>query len=205
MKFSIAAVAISAATVATLGAGSALAQNYPAKPVRVIVPFDPGGSTDIIGRTLGAKLNEYWDQTVLVENRPGASTQIGTSTVARSAPDGYTLLITPASFATNPTLYAGKLPYDTVNDFTPIVLINTSPLVLVVNPNSPYKTVKDLIAAAKAKPGALNFGSSAIGGSNHLSGELFNVMADIKTVHIPYKGNAPRAHRPGGRTRGLHL
>lgn len=169
-------------------AAAASAQNYPAKPVRLVVPFDPGGSTDIIARVASQKFTEYWSQPVLVENRGGASTQIGTAVVAKAAPDGYTLLITPASFSTNPTLFAGKLPYDTERDFSPIVLLNTSPLVLAVNPASPYRTVKDIMDAAKANPGKLNYSSSAVGGSNHLSGELFNTMANTKIEHIPFKG-----------------
>jgi len=170
-------------------AGSAYAQSYPAKAVRLVVPFLAGGSTDIVGRTVAQKLNEMWGQPVVVENRPGGGTTIGTEAVARAAPDGYTLLVTPAPFTINPSLLA-KLPYDALNDFAPITLINTTPLVLVVNPGVPAKSVKELIALAKAKPGKLNFGSSGTGGSNHLAGELFNAMAGVKMVHIPYKGNA---------------
>ena len=170
--------------------GADAQQQYPAKSVRLIVPFAPGGSTDIIGRTVALKLNELWGQTVLVDNRPGGSTVIGTDIVAKSPPDGYTLLVTPAPFTIVPSL-AARLPYDPAKDFEPITLINTTPLVLVVNPGVPAKSVKELIALAKAKPGALNFGSSGSGGSNHLAGELFNAMAGVKMVHIPYKGNAP--------------
>jgi tripartite-type tricarboxylate transporter receptor subunit TctC len=170
--------------------GLALAQAYPSKAVRLIVPFAAGGSTDIIGRTIAQKLNETWGQPVLVDNRPGGSTVIGTDVVAKSAPDGYTLLVTPAPFTIVPSLIA-KLPYDPAKDFEPITLINTTPLVIVVHPGVPAKSIKELIALAKAKPGALNFGSSGSGGSNHLAGELFNAMAGVKMVHIPYKGNAP--------------
>jgi tripartite-type tricarboxylate transporter receptor subunit TctC len=166
------------------------AQGYPTKPVRFIVPFAPGGSTDIIGRTVAQKLTELWGQTVIVDNRPGGSTVIGTDLVAKSPPDGHTLLVTPAPFTIVPSLIA-KLPYDPAKDFEPITLINTTPLVVVVHPGVPAKSVKELIALAKAKPGALNYGSSGAGGSNHLAGELFNAMAGVKTVHIPYKGNAP--------------
>ena len=170
-------------------AGTACAQTYPAKAVRLVVPFLAGGSTDIVGRTVAQKLNEMWGQPVVVDNRPGGGTTIGTEAVARAAPDGYTLLVTPAPFTINPSLLA-KIPYDALNDFAPITLINTTPLVMVVHPGVPAKTVKELIARAKAKPGKLNFGSSGTGGSNHLAGELFDAMAGVKMVHIPYKGNA---------------
>ena len=168
----------------------AVAQAYPAKTVRLVVPFAPGGSTDIIGRTVAQKLTEMWNQTVIVDNRPGGSTVIGTDIVAKSPPDGHTLLVTPAPFTIVPSLIA-KLPYDPNKDFEPITLINTTPLVVVVHPGVPAKSVKELIALAKSKPGSLNYGSSGAGGSNHLAGELFNAMAGVKTVHIPYKGNAP--------------
>jgi tripartite-type tricarboxylate transporter receptor subunit TctC len=127
---------------------------------------------------------------VVVDNRPGGSTVIGTDVVAKSPPDGYTLLVTPAPFTIVPSLTA-KLPYDPAKDFEPIMLINTTPLVVVVNPGVPAKSIKELIALAKSRPGGLNFGSSGSGGTNHLAGELFNVMAGVKMVHIPYKGNAP--------------
>ncbi len=170
-------------------AGIAGAQGYPSKAVRLIVPFLAGGSTDIVGRTVAQKLSEMWGQPVVVDNRPGGGTTIGTDAVAKSAPDGYTLLVTPAPFTINPSLLA-RLPYDALNDFAPITLINTTPLVMVVHPGVPAKTVRELIALARAKPGQLNFGSSGTGGSNHLAGELFDAMAGVKMVHIPYKGNA---------------
>jgi tripartite-type tricarboxylate transporter receptor subunit TctC len=177
------------AVVLSLAASAACAQTYPNHAVRLVVPFLAGGSTDIVGRTVAQKLSEMWGQPVVVDNRPGGSTIIGTELVARSAPDGYTLLVTPAPFTINPSLVA-KIAYDALNDFAPITLINTTPLVLVVNPGVPAKNVKELIALAKAKPGKLNFGSSGTGGSNHLAGELFNAMAGVKMAHIPYKGNA---------------
>src|SRR5690242_15467300 len=166
------------------------AQSYPSKPVRLIVPFAPGGSTDIVGRVIAQKLNEMWGQPVLVDNRAGGSTVIGTELVAKAPPDGYTLLVTPAPFTIVPSLMK-KLPYDPQKDFEPITLINTTPLVVVVHPGVPAKNIKEFVAVAKSKPGALNFGSSGSGGSNHLAGELFNSMAGVKMVHIPYKGNAP--------------
>jgi len=171
-------------------AATAQAQTWPVKAVRLVVPFAAGGSTDIIGRTLGQKLNEMWGQPVVVDNRPGGSTVIGTDVVAKSPPDGYTLLVTPAPFTIVPSLIA-KLPYDPAKDFEPITLINTTPLVIVVNPSVPAKSIKELIALAKSRPGALNYGSSGSGGSNHLAGELFNAMTGVKMIHIPYKGNAP--------------
>jgi tripartite-type tricarboxylate transporter receptor subunit TctC len=176
------ALAVSAATT--------LAQSYPNKAVRMVVPFPAGGSTDMVGRTVAQKLSEMWGQPVVVDNRAGGGTVIGTDVVAKAAPDGYTLLVTPAPFSINPSLLA-KLPYNALADFAPITLINTTPLVLVVNPGVPARSVKELIALAKARPGQLNFGSSGTGGSNHLAGELFNAMAGVKVVHIPYKGNAP--------------
>jgi tripartite-type tricarboxylate transporter receptor subunit TctC len=173
----------------TLAAGAAAAQTYPTKAVRLVVPFLAGGSTDIVGRTVAQKLSEMWGQQAFVDNRPGGGTTIGTDMVAKAAPDGYTLLVTPAPFTINPSLLT-KLPYDALTDFAPITLINTTPLVMVVNPGVPAKNVKELIALAKSKPGKLNFGSSGTGGSNHLAGELFDAMAGVKMVHIPYKGNA---------------
>jgi tripartite-type tricarboxylate transporter receptor subunit TctC len=173
-----------------LAAFAAQAQPFPSKPVRLVVPFPAGGSTDIISRTLGQELSEMWGQPVVIDNRPGGSTIIGTDVVAKAAPDGYTLLVTPASFTIVPSLI-DKLPYDPAKDFEPITLINTTPLVVVVNPSVPAKSIQELIALAKARPGALNFGSAGSGGSNHLAGELFNAMAGVKIVHIPYKGNAP--------------
>jgi tripartite-type tricarboxylate transporter receptor subunit TctC len=169
---------------------AAQAQPFPSKAVRLVVPFPAGGSTDIITRTLGQELSEMWGQPVVIENRPGGSTIIGTDIVAKAAPDGYTLLVTPAAFTIVPSLI-DKLPYDPAKDFAPITLINTTPLVAVVNLSVPAKSIRELIALARARPGALNFGSSGSGGSNHLAGELFNVMAGVRIVHIPYKGNAP--------------
>lgn len=178
------------AVALTLCAVMAHAQSFPTKPVRLVVPFAAGGSTDIVGRTLAQKLNEMWGQPVVVDNRAGGSTVIGTDIVAKAPPDGHTLLVTPAPFTIVPSL-SPKLPYDPQRDFEPITLINTTPLVVVVHPGVPAKSVKELIALAKAKPGALNYGSSGSGGSNHLAGELFNAMAGVKMVHVPYKGNAP--------------
>ena len=167
-----------------------LAQAYPSKSVRLVVPFAAGGSTDIVARTLAPRLTEMWGQTVVVDNRPGGSTVIGTEIVAKSPPDGHTLFVTPAPFTIVPSLMK-KLPYDPQKDFEPVTLINTTPLVVVVHPGVPAKNIKEFIALAKSRPGTLNFASSGSGGSNHLAGELFNAMAGVKMVHIPYKGNAP--------------
>ena len=189
-KYPSAGVLVPISMLLVAAAGAAQAQAYPVKAVRLVVPFAAGGSTDIIGRTVAQKLNEIWGQPVLVDNRPGGSTVIGTDVVAKSAPDGHTLLVTPAPFTIVPSLIA-KLPYDPAKDFEPITLINTTPLVVVVHPGVPAKSVKDLIALAKAKPGTINYGSSGSGGSNHLAGELFNALAGVRMVHVPYKGNAP--------------
>ena len=172
-----------------LTVSAAFAQTYPARAVRVIVPFPPGG-TDFIGRIVAQKLSELWGQPVVVENRPGGTTVIGSDLVAKSAPDGYTLLVTPVPFAIVPSISA-KLPYDPLKDFEPIALFNITPLVFVVNPTVPAHSARELVALAKSKPGVLNFGTSGIGSSNHLAGELFNVMAGVKLVHVPYKGSAP--------------
>jgi tripartite-type tricarboxylate transporter receptor subunit TctC len=176
--------------IASAAFGTAHAQSFPAKSVRLVVPFAAGGSTDIIARIMGQKLHELWAQPVVVDNRPGGSTIIGTDMVAKAPPDGHTLLVTPAPFTIVPSLNP-KLPYDPHRDFEPITLINTTPLVVVVHPGVPAKSIRELIALARSKPGALNYGSSGAGGSNHLAGELFNAMAGVKMVHIPYKGNAP--------------
>ena len=174
----------------SLIAGIAQAQSYPGKTVRLIVPFAAGGSTDVIARILAPKLTEAWGQQVIVDNRPGGNTTIATELVARAAPDGHTLLVTPAPFTVVPSVMT-KLPYDPAKDFEPITLINTTPMGLVVHPGVPAKNLKELIALAKTRPGQMNFGSSGSGGVPHLSGELLNTMAGLKITHVPYKGNAP--------------
>jgi len=162
---------------------------FPAKPVRLIVPLAPGGGGDIISRMIAQKISEPLGYPVVVDNRPGGSTIIGTDIVARAAPDGYTLVMATSSHGINPSLR--KLPYDPVKDFTGVAFIASSPMLLVVHPSVPVKTVKELIALAKAKPGQLNYGSSGPASIVHLAGELFNVMASVKTVHVPYKGSGP--------------
>lgn len=163
---------------------------FPEKPVRIVVPFSPGGGTDLIARTLGAGMSQELGQTVIIENKPGGGTIIGTDLVAKSAPDGYTLLIATFAHALNPSLQP-KLPYATDKAFAPIVLIGRSPNVLVVRPDSPYKSVKDIIAAAKARPKQLTFASQGNGTSAHLAGELFKNLARVDMTHVPYRGAGP--------------
>ena len=169
---------------------SAHAQTYPTKPVRIIVPFAPGGNTDFTARAIAERMSPVLKQQVVVDNRPGGATNIGSEVVARAAPDGYTLLMAGASNAINMSLFR-KLPYDTLRDFEPIVLCVQGANVLVVHPSVPARNLKELIALAKAQPGKLNFASSGLGSSNHMAGELLKVMAGINIVHVPYKGNAP--------------
>lgn len=167
------------------------AQQYPAKPIHLVIPFPPGGPTDVIGRALGQKLGEALGQPVIIDNRPGAGASIGSDYVAKSAPDGYTLLIgTTGSHTINPAIYS-KLPYDPVKDFAPITRLATYGNVLVVSPNLPVKNLKELIELARAKPGEVTFGSAGNGASNHLSGELLASMAGVRMQHVPYKGSAP--------------
>ena len=174
-------------------APQAQAQGYPAKPVRIIVPFAAGGGTDIVARTVGAKLGEGLRQTVIVDNRAGAAGAIGTELAAKSAPDGYTLLMgSNGPIAISPGLHA-KLPYDTLRDFSPVALITTMPFLVVVHPALPVRSVKELVALAKARPGQLNYASPGSGSSTHLAMELFKSMTRIDIVHVPYKGVAPAA------------
>lgn len=160
------------------------------RPIRIVVPFSPGGGTDTVARTLAAAMSQDLGQTVIVDNKPGAGTVIGTDFVAKSAPDGNTILIATFAHAVNPSLRA-KMPFDTDKAFDPVVLIGRSPNILVVPSSSPYKTVKDLVAAAKADPGKLTFASQGVGTSAHLAGELFNNLAGVSMTHIPYKGAGP--------------
>ena len=168
-------------------AAPACAQGYPNKPVQVILAFTPGSAVDIVGRIVTAKLAEMWGQPVVNENRSGAGGSIGTAVVARAAPDGYTLLITSNAHTVNPALYA-QLPYDTLKDFTDIVPFAEQPNVMVVNADAPYKTLGDLMAAAKAKPGSINIGHAGIGSGTHLSTEKWIAAAGIKVTEVPFKG-----------------
>jgi len=163
---------------------------YPARPVRLIVPFAPAGSADALARTLQPSLSDTLGQPVVIDNRPGASSTIGTEMAARAAPDGYTLVMITTTHTVNPSLLA-KLPYDSVKDFAPVSLVVSQPNILVVHPSVPVKSVKELVALAKAKPNTLNFASGGNGSSPHLSGELFKLVAAIEITHIPYKGSGP--------------
>lgn len=166
------------------------ADKWPSKPINYVVPFAAGGTTDLLGRLIGQRLSQVLGQSVVVENRPGAGGNIGSDYVAKAAPDGYTLVGgTVSSHSINVSLYP-KMPYDPVKNFQPITLIGTLPNVLVVNVSSPWKSVQDVIAAAKTRPGSINFGSSGNGTSQHLSAELFANMAGLKLTHVPYKGSS---------------
>ena len=170
---------------------SVAAQPYPSRPIRIVVPFAPGGSADLVARMLGHGLTESLGQQVVVENRPGASGMIGNEHVARSAPDGYTLTIgTLGPFAVNQTLFA-KVPYDNIRDFAPITLTGISSHILVAHPSLPVQNVNDLIALAKSKPGQLTFASSGTGNATHLTLELFKAAAGLDLIHVPYKGGGP--------------
>jgi tripartite-type tricarboxylate transporter receptor subunit TctC len=168
----------------------ACAQSYPNGPVRVVVPFPAGGGVDSAARILATRLTESFGKSFVIENRGGANGNIGTEAVAKSPKDGYTLLFTGAGFVTNPSLYK-KTGYDALADFDPVSLMALGPNVLVVHPSLPVKTVKDLIALAKAKPGQVGFAGSGSGSTPHLAGELFNTMAGVQMVHIPYRGSGP--------------
>lgn len=223
MKLSayIALIALAFGACATLAV--AAQSTYPNKPVRMIVPYPAGGGNDIIGRAVAEKLTEKLGQQIVVDNRGGAATAIGAEIAARTAPDGYTILLaTVTTLAVNPNLKA-KLPYDPVRDFDPISMLASQPYLLVVHPSLKVQSVKDLIALAKAKPGALNFASPGIGSNGHLAGELMNSLANINMVHVGYKGTGPalndllgghvslmfatmpsvEAHVKAGRLRGL--
>ncbi|MGE5525696.1 MAG: tripartite tricarboxylate transporter substrate binding protein [Rhodospirillaceae bacterium] len=179
-----------AASLATAHAAPAPAQTYPARPIRVLVPYAPGGAVDFVARTIGQKLGEAWSQSVLVDNRAGGATNIGSELAAKAASDGYTLLMGTAANAVNVSLYP-KLAYDVRRDFVPVVLVGTSANVLVVHPSLPVQSAKALIALAKAKPGELTYASAGTASSNHLSGELFQLMTGVKLVHVPYRGGGP--------------
>ena len=180
---------LSAAVVCTL-VGGVHAQQYPTRTVRVVVPYAPGGNTDFTARVIAQKLTETWGQQVVVENRPGGATNIGSELVAKAAPDGYTMLMGGASNAVNMSLYP-KLPYDTLRDFAPIVLCVKGANLLAVHPSLPAKNIRELIALAKARPGKLSYASSGLGSSNQMAGELLKLMAGVDILHVPYKGNPP--------------
>ena len=184
------AAPLAVAAAALLAMPNALAQSYPSRPVRLVVGFTPGGGVDINARMLAPKLSEYLGQQVIVENRPGAGTNIANEFVAKSAPDGYTLLINTPAVAINMALYR-NLPFDTLRDFTPVSVFSESPNVLVVNAKLPVHNVKDLMAMARGAPGKLNYSSAGVGTTQHLAAELFKLRTGTYIVHIPYKGTAP--------------
>jgi tripartite-type tricarboxylate transporter receptor subunit TctC len=167
-----------------------VAQNYPSKPIRLVVGQAPGGATDVIARLVAPHFSEHLGQPVVVENRTGAAGSIGATFVAKSPPDGYNLLVISSSYAINPSLYK-DLPFDPVKDLAPVTLIAEAPFLLVVHPSMPVKSVKDLIAMAKARPGTLTFASGGNGSSGQLAGELFKYLAGIDLIHVPYKGAGP--------------
>ena len=170
-----------------LGLGSAHAQSYPSKPIKIVVPFTAGSATDIMARIVGEKLSAAWGQPVLVDNKPGAGGTLGAGIVAKSDPDGYTLLVVSTGHVVNPVLY-NNLSYDTVNDFAGVIPLASLPNALVVPANSPFRTVRDLIDAAKAKPGQLNFASAGNGSATHVNAEKFRSITGIQITHIPFKG-----------------
>ena len=169
--------------------GQAFAQAYPMRPIRLLVPFTPGGGTDILARLLAAKMLENMGQQILVDNRPGGNTLVATEIVARAAPDGYTLILQTNNLSANPTLYGRKLSFDTLKDLAPVSLVAGNPHVLVVHPSMPVKTLREFILLAKEKPGTITFASAGSGTVNHLSGELLKMLAGIDLVHVPYKGS----------------
>jgi tripartite-type tricarboxylate transporter receptor subunit TctC len=182
-------VALAAALSAPAAAQSP-AERYPDKPIKIIVPFPPGGSVDILARVVGQRMHENWGQPVIVESRAGASTMIGTAAAAKAEPDGYTLIIVVSNHATNPTLRA-SMPYDGLKDFEFISLMARTPVVLYANPSFPPTDLKALVALAKAKPGTLNFGSAGVGSMTHLTGEMLKIDAGIDMTHVIYRGGTP--------------
>ena len=181
--------AFTLAAACLCASGMSYAQAWPAKPVRMIVPIAGGGSTDAISRLVGTKLGEIWGHPVLVENRPGGSTMIGAEVVARATPDGYTILMATSAFPANFSLFR-KVPYK-LSDFAPVSNVAESPNVLAVHPSVPAKSVTELIALLRSRPGQINYGSGGVGGSTHLAAELFKLLAKVDVTHIPYKGGGP--------------
>jgi tripartite-type tricarboxylate transporter receptor subunit TctC len=184
-------VAATAAMAAWAAAPALRAQEaWPSRPVKLLIPFPPGGGADAVGRLVGQRLAALWGQPVVIDNRPGASTMIASEAVARSAPDGYTLVLSVSNHSSNPAMFA-KVPYDTVKDFTPLVMLGSAPAVLVTNPKLPVRTTREVIALLREKPGKLSYGSAGNGSIGHWAGELFKQMAKVDMVHVPYKGTGP--------------
>ncbi|MCI0364443.1 MAG: tripartite tricarboxylate transporter substrate binding protein [Phycisphaerales bacterium] len=181
---------VASAFVFTLLATTASGQTYPTRPIRFIVPFAVGGAADIAARIIAPRLGESLNQKIVVDNRPGAGSIIGTDLVAKSAPDGYTMLLTNVAFGALPALHR-KLPYDPKKDFATVSLVNSAPQVLLVHPSLPVKTTEELIALAKSRPGQINYASAGIGSGNHLNAELFKIDTGINIVHVPYQGGGP--------------
>lgn len=190
-KWILSSLAGAAGATALNSAFGAASDAYPDKPIRIVVPYTPGGFNDTLARTVGEKLTKLWKQPVVVDNRPGGNTLIGNSMVAKAAPDGYTLLITPLPFAALPALYGAKLPYNATKDFTPVIWAASTQNVLVARNDLGLATVKDIVDFAKKNPDKLNYGSTGSGSSNHLSMELFEKMTGTKLTHVPYKGSGP--------------
>ena len=172
-------------------AGATVAQPYPVKPIRFVIPYAPGGGTDLTARPIAVKLTERWGKSVFLDNRPGGGGMIGAEIVAKSAPDGYTILISAGSEMSMNLMLYSKMPYDPVKDFQPVTLATTTPAILLAHPSLPVKSIKDLIALARAKPSVVSYASVGIGSPMHFAGELINSMVKIKMVHVPYKGAAP--------------
>src|SRR5437868_157883 len=183
-------IAVAAAVIHVMCGGAFAQTNFPSRPVHIFVPYPAGGGVDVLTRTLGDVVSKQWGQSVVVESRPGAGGVVASQALASSPPDGYTLIMVASGHATNPLLYP-KIPYDTFKDFTPISLLASSPNILLVRADSPFKTVGDVIAAATAKPGSLSFAHAGTGTSTHLAGELLKSLARIDLNAIPYKGGAP--------------
>ena len=184
--------ALSCLLAIVAAANLAIAQSYPSAPMRIIVPFPPGGGTDILSRAIAQKLSEAWGQPVIVDNRGGANGTIGAASAAKAPPDGHTLLVVPSGFAVNPSIYR-NLPFDSLKDLAPVSQLAASPLVLVVHPSFPPRNVKELVAFLKVRPGDINYGSSGNGSPPHLATELFKLLTGTKMTHIPYKGAGPAA------------
>ena len=190
VSVSIRRVRVAALLLLAAAAVSASAQEFPVKPVRWIVPYAPGGSSDILARLIGQKIAESWGRAVIVDNRPGAAGNIGTEVVAHAAPDGYTLLLVASTFAMNPSVYP-KLAFDPVNDFAPVTMIMWQPFILSAHPSLPVTSVRQLIALARQHPGELNFSSGGSGTSGHIAAALFETMANVKLTHVPYRSMGP--------------
>lgn len=190
MKRSICSLLV-APLLALCAFSSAAAQGFPNRPIKIVIPYGPGGGTDNLVRLLAPALTQSLGQTIVIENRPGAATVIGTDLVAKAEPDGYTLLASDSAFVINPSLFKDKLPFDTLKDFTGVTMMATAPVLLVTHPSVPAKNLTELLAAAKAKPRSLNYASGGNGTSTHLAAELMKLAAGVDIIHIPYKGTGP--------------